>query len=117
MCRMRGYDQRCSIPSLAFAIALTFPLAAPLGGCERYLEESASRTVGELADDAAIDMIVKRRLIAAREIRGMRIKVEVNKGVVTLTGEVRSEEERKRALEIAAGVPNVTEVVDQLEVP
>ena len=101
----------------ALAIAMSIPLVAALGGCESYLEESASRTVGEFTDDTTIHMIVKRRLIAAREVRGMRIDVEVNKGIVTLIGKVRTEEERKRALEIAAGVPNVANVVDQLEVP
>ena len=102
---------------LAIAVVLSIPVAATLGGCENYLEESTSRTVGEFTDDATIQLIVKRRLIAARDVRGMPINVEVNKGIVTLIGEIRTEEERKRALEIAAGVPNVADVVDQLEVP
>ena len=109
--------QRRSRLIRAFAVALTIPIVAALGGCENYLEESTSRTVGEFTDDATIQLIVKRRLIAAEDVRGMRINVEVNKGIVTLIGEVRTEEERKRALEITAGVPNVANVVDQLEVP
>lgn len=98
-------------------MALTILLSPALVGCQSYLEESTSRTVGELTDDTTIHMVVKRRLIAAEEVRGMRINVEVHKGIVTLVGKVRSEEERKRALEIAADVPNVAKVVDQLEVP
>ena len=101
---------------LAFAIALSIPVGA-LGGCENYLEESDARTVGEFTDDATIQLIVKRRLIAAPDVRGMRINVDVNKGVVTLIGKVRTKDEHKRAIEIAAGVPNVLLVVDQLELP
>ena len=96
---------------------MVIPLVAALGGCENYLEESTSRTVGEFTDDTTTHMIVKRRLIAAEDVRGLRINVEVNKGIVTLIGKGRTEEERKRALEIAASVPKVAKVVDQLEVP
>ena len=117
MCHTRSCNKRCSIPGLAFVIAVAIPLVTVLGGCDRYLEGSPSRTVGEFTDDTTIHLIVKRRLIAAREVRGMRIDVDVNKGIVTLTGKVRTEEERERALEIAAGVANVAKVVDQLEVP
>ena len=117
MCHMGSCRKRCSMPSLTFIIGLALPLSAALGGCENYLEESTSRTVGEFTDDTTIHLIVKRRLVAAREVRGMRIDVDVNKGIVTLIGKVRTEEERNRALAIAAGVPNVAKVVDRLEVP
>ncbi len=103
-------------PVLALAIALSIPAVA-LGGCQNYLEDSGARTVGEFTDDATIQLIVKRRLIAAEDVRGMRINVDVTRGVVTLIGKVRTEDERKRALEIAARVPNVAKVVDRLELP
>ena len=41
---------------------------------------------------------------------------EVSDGVIELTGEVRSEDERNRAFDLAAGVKGVTEVVDNLEI-
>ena len=37
-------------------------------------------------------------------------------GVVTLTGEVRSEARRSSAQSIASAVPNVTQVVNELQV-
>lgn len=114
---MGTYRNRCLRPILVFAFALAVPLGAALGGCQSYIEDSDARTVGEFADDATIQLIVKRRLIAAEDVRGMRINVDVKKGVVTLIGKVRTEDERKRALEIAASVPNVAKVVDQLELP
>jgi osmotically-inducible protein OsmY len=44
------------------------------------------------------------------------VKYEVKNGVVTLTGEVNSEDKRARAEKMATGVPNVTQVVNNLQV-
>ena len=44
------------------------------------------------------------------------VKYEVKNGVVTLTGEVNSEDKRARAEKVATGVPNVTQVVNNLQV-
>src|SRR5579863_2423637 len=44
------------------------------------------------------------------------VKYEVKSGVVTLTGEVNSENKRVRAARVATGVPNVQQVVNDLQV-
>ncbi|MGB7624686.1 MAG: BON domain-containing protein [Terriglobia bacterium] len=44
------------------------------------------------------------------------VKYEVKRGVVTLTGEVNSEYNRARAEKVATGVPNVQQVVNDLQV-
>jgi len=44
------------------------------------------------------------------------VKYEVKSGVVTLTGEVNSENKRTRAENVAAGVPNVQQVVNNLQI-
>jgi hyperosmotically inducible protein len=44
------------------------------------------------------------------------VKYEVKGGVVTLTGEVNSENKRRRAENVATGVPNVQQVVNDLQV-
>ena len=44
------------------------------------------------------------------------VKYEVKNGLVTLTGEVNSEDKRTRAEKVATGVPNVTQVVNNLQV-
>lgn len=106
---------RRPMPILVLAAALSVPVVAALAGCKSYLADSTTRTVGEFADDATIQFMVKSRLIAARDVRGMWINVEVEKGVVTLIGKVRTPEERERALEISAGIPNVVKVVDELD--
>jgi hyperosmotically inducible protein len=44
------------------------------------------------------------------------VKYEVKSGVVTLNGEVNSEDKRTRAEKVATGVPNVQQVVNVLQV-
>jgi hyperosmotically inducible protein len=45
-----------------------------------------------------------------------KVKYDVKSGVVTLTGEVTSEQKRARAEKVATGVPNVQQVVNDLQV-
>jgi len=44
------------------------------------------------------------------------VKYDVKNGVVTLKGDVSSENKRARAEKIASAVPNVQQVVNELEV-
>jgi osmotically-inducible protein OsmY len=44
------------------------------------------------------------------------VKYEVKNGVVTLTGEVNSQYKRDQAEKVATSVPNVTQVVNNLQV-
>jgi len=44
------------------------------------------------------------------------VKYDVKSAVVTLTGEVNSEDKRARAEKVAAGIPNVQQVVNDLQV-
>ena len=44
------------------------------------------------------------------------VKYEVKSGVVTLTGELSSENKRARAEKVATGVPNVQQVVNNLQI-
>jgi hyperosmotically inducible periplasmic protein len=44
------------------------------------------------------------------------VKYQVKSGVVTLTGDVNSENKRARAEKVASGVPNVQQVVNNLQI-
>jgi osmotically-inducible protein OsmY len=44
------------------------------------------------------------------------VKYDVKNGVVTLTGEVGSQADRARAEDLASKVPNVQQVVNELQV-
>jgi hypothetical protein len=64
--------------------------------------------------DVAILTQIKARLALDPEVSVFAIDVDVDEGVVTLTGTVRSEQARKRAVEIAGATGGVTRVSDRL---
>jgi hyperosmotically inducible protein len=77
---------------------------------------SPDRTLGEHIDDAAITARVKSRLLEDPQVKGLKIDVDTREGVVFLTGSVRSEEESKKAVEIARGTEHVKEVKPNLAI-
>jgi|SRR5579862_112941 len=64
--------------------------------------------------DAAIEKNLDATLIQNR--MNKEVKHSVKNGVVTLTGEVHSQARRSQAETVAAGVPNVRQVVNELQV-
>ena len=84
-------------------------------GCQSY-REGGSRTVGEFTDDVGIQAAVKTALIRDPEVNGLRLNVEVRRGVVTLYGPVPSTYARNKAASVAAGVRGVQKVEDKLTV-
>ena len=70
------------------------------------------------AVNSDLDEGIKKNLDAAliQNKMNKRVKYEVKSGVVTLTGEVNSENTRARAEKVAIGVPNVQQVVNDLQV-
>ena len=75
--------------------------------------ESEAKTV-----NSDLDKGIENNLDAALVINKLqkRVKNDVKNGVVTLTGEVRSQSERAQAETVAAAVPNVLQVVNELQV-
>jgi osmotically-inducible protein OsmY len=84
-------------------------LAAPLvAGC--------GKTIGETIDDTTITTRVKTAMLNDPAVGGLSIDVDTYKGVVTLSGRVKSQTERDQALSLARRVDGVTEVKDALQV-
>jgi hyperosmotically inducible protein len=75
-----------------------------------------SRSFGEALDDKVIGSKVKAKLIKEPGIRSLNIDVDVNKGVVTLTGVVGYQNQKDRVMEIARTTSGVIEVVDNIKV-
>ena len=48
-------------------------------------------------------------------VKALKIDVDTQAGVVTLTGTVRSEAERQRAVALARETEGVTQVIDRLQ--
>jgi osmotically-inducible protein OsmY len=76
--------------------------------------ESAARKIESNVDDG-----IKNNYKAALVSKGLdkeHIRVDARNGVVTLKGTVKTPDQRKEAEQIAANIPNVAQVVNELEV-
>ena len=70
------------------------------------------------AVNSDLDEGIEKNLDAALLLNGMHgaVKYEVKRAVVTLTGEVNSQNKREHAEQLAMRVPNVKQVVNDLQV-
>lgn len=64
----------------------------------------------EAVSDTWITSKVKSSLIANKDINGTSIKVETNKGVVSLSGTVKTDSERDLAIQTTKGIKGVKAV-------
>jgi hyperosmotically inducible protein len=92
------------------AILLALTLIAPL------LLSACGKTVGETIDDATITTRVKTALLNDPDVGGLRIDVDTFKGVVTLSGAVKSQGEAEKAVAIARRISGVSDVKSTLQV-
>ncbi len=76
-------------------------------------DESAAKAV-----DSDLDKAIDKNLDAALVKRKMDkgVKYDVKNGVVTLKGDVSSQAKRSAVEQVAKGVPNVKQVVNEMEV-
>ena len=76
--------------------------------------ESAAKDVASNLDDA-IEKDYKAALIASG-LDKQHVRFKAKNGVLTLTGSVKNANERKEAANLAAGVPHIQQVLNQIEV-
>jgi len=97
-------------------------LAKSLAGAQVVADQIAVIPVGAEKDAKAVnsdlDQGIEKNLDAALFQNKMHdnVKYKVKSAVVTLTGEVNSQYKRDRAEQVATGVPNVKQVVNDLQV-
>ncbi len=89
---------------VCFVLALVFLFVA--ASCRT----PAGRTTGEVVSDSSITTEVKTKLLADRTLSGLAISVETFEGNVTLTGAVPSNDQKKKAEEIAKNSKGVKKV-------
>ena len=106
----------CIQPPPRLGATVAVALLVLIGGCNTYLDDAKNRTPGEMTDDVAIHTILKTRLLRDPDVGGLRINVDVAKGVVRLYGYVGSEAERDRAQTLAAQIRGVQRVENRLQV-
>ena len=86
----------------------TILAAALVAGC--------GKTIGETIDDTTITTRVKTAMLNDPAVGGLSIDVDTYKGVVTLSGRVKSPAEHDQALALARKVDGVTDVKDAMQV-
>ena len=74
------------------------------------------RTAGESIDDGLITTKIKGKLVIDPDVNPFNIDVDVQQGVVTLTGRVKTEEARAAAERHARETDGVREVRNQIQV-
>ena len=96
--------------SYTTVLLLIATLLAPL------LLTACGKTVGETIDDATITTRVKTSLLNDPDVGGLRIDVDTFKGVVTLSGRVKSKDEEAKAIAIARSINGVSQVKSTLTI-
>jgi hyperosmotically inducible protein len=81
-------------------------------GCQAM----TGQTMGETIDDSYITGAVKTQLASDKLVSLTRVEVETNNGVVYLTGQVETAEQRSRIGSLASQVKGVKKVVNNLQV-
>jgi hyperosmotically inducible periplasmic protein len=79
---------------------------------------ACGKTVGDTItiDDATITTRVKTALLNDSQVGGMRIDVDTFKGVVTLSGRIKSKDDETKAIELARKISGVRDVKSTLTV-
>jgi len=83
-----------------------------LNGCQAM----TGATMGQNIDDGNLTSSVKTQLASDRLNTLTRVGVETNNGVVYLTGEVETAEQKSRVGSLASQVKGVRQVVNNLQV-
>jgi hyperosmotically inducible protein len=98
--------RRFSIRAVMLGVALIAPLM--LAACG----SSVSNTI----DDATITTRVKTSFVNDPVVGAQRIDVETFKGVVTLSGRVKTKQDEQKAIELARKIRGVVDVKSTLQI-
>jgi osmotically-inducible protein OsmY len=93
-------------------LTVTVAFLLLITGCQAMTGE----TMGQNIDDGAITSSVKTQLASDKVVTLSRVGVETNNGVVYLTGEVETAEQKSHIGSVASQVKGVKQVVNNLQV-
>jgi len=91
-------------------------LSALIGPVVAHAGDTTTDTTGEYLDDAGITAKVKMAFADDKWVKGRKISVRTDHGVVDLTGAVNSKDESDRATELASKVKSVSAVHNNLTI-
>jgi hyperosmotically inducible periplasmic protein len=109
-----GWSVRPGAASLEAQIAKQH--AAKLATRAAAKAHDAASTVGDTVSDSALTAKIKSKMVLDDEVTARGIDVDTSGAIVTLSGVVRSADERDRAVQLARETKGVTKVVDKLRV-
>jgi len=95
-------------------VAMATGAAAQTASEAKAQTKSAAKSTANALTDAEITAAVKTKLLADKDVGGLKIDVDTSHGVVTLTGPVSTAAERSTALKLARQTKGVTKVVSKL---
>ena len=85
-----------------------------LSGCESSGHRHDERTAGREVDDHNITAHVREKLKEEPVFKFSDVDVRTFNGVVQLSGFVNTEDQKRRAAEVAQDIPQVAEVVNSI---
>ncbi|MBA8667534.1 BON domain-containing protein [Holosporaceae bacterium 'Namur'] len=105
-----------NLKALAIATSIVALGTANIANAKVSTSTDHSSTVKNLVPDSAITASIKSEFLADSTINGLSIHVETINGVVTLTGNVPSEDMKNRAISIAQSRDGVKKVVSKMKI-
>jgi hyperosmotically inducible periplasmic protein len=93
-------------------LTVTLAVLVFLTGCQTM----TGATMGQNIDDGNLTSYVKTKLASDKVVSLTRVGVETNNGIVYLTGEVETAEQKSRSGSLAYEVSGVRQVVNNLQV-
>ena len=93
-------------------LAVTLAVLFFMTGCQAM----TGQTMGETMDDSYITGAVKTQLASDKMVSLTRVEVETNNGVVYLTGQVQTAEQKSHIGSLTSQVKGVKKVVNNLQV-
>lgn len=108
--------KRLTITAIAAAIALAFGANAMAAEGTSKAASSKTESPGEYVDDAVITTKVKAAIFEDASVKATEVNVETYKGIVQLTGFVKSRADIDKAVKLARGINGVKSVKNDMVV-
>lgn len=108
--------KRISLTAIAAAIALAFGASAIAAEDTAKAASAKTETPGEYVDDAAITAKIKAAFFKSSSLKATEINVETYKGIVQLSGFVKSAADTRKAVKLAKAVKGVKSVKNDMVV-
>jgi osmotically-inducible protein OsmY len=107
---------RINASCLLLSLGLAAAAVTTLTGCNQSAGNPPDRTAAQSVDDKTLTAGVKTALNQNPDYKFGDISVDTMNGTVQLSGFVNTEDQKTKAVEIAKGVPGVTNVEDKMTV-